>query len=49
MTHNIEVNCLADILGSGIASRDDCLLGTSSSLSRLLLLMSRNQLESRSR
>jgi len=49
MTHNIEVNCLADTPGSGIASRGDCLLGSSSSLSHLLLLMTRNQSESRSR
>jgi len=40
---------LADTPGSGIASRGDCPLGTSSSLSRLLLLMTRNQSESQSR
>ena len=45
----MEVNCLADTPGSGIASRGDCPLGTSSSLSCLLLLMTRNQSESRSR
>ena len=46
MTHNMEANCLADTPGSGIASRGDCPLGNSSSLSRLLLLMTRNQSES---
>jgi len=48
MTHNMEANCLADTPGSGIASRGDCLLGNLSSLSRLLLLMTKNQSESRS-
>jgi len=45
----MEANCLADTPGSGIVSRGDCLLGVSSSLSCLLLLMTRNQSESRSR
>ena len=45
----MEVNCLADTPGRGIALRGDCPLGASSSLSRLLLLMTRNQSESRSR
>ena len=49
MTHNIKVNCLADTPGSGIASRGDCPLGSSLSLSCLLLLMTKNQSESQSR
>ena len=49
MTHNMEANCLADTPGSGIASRGDCPLGNLLSLSRLLLLMTKNQSESRSR
>ena len=48
MAHNMEANCLADTPGSGIASRGDCPIGNSSSLSRLLLLMTKNQSESRS-
>jgi len=46
MTHNMEVNCLAEIPGSGIALSSDCPLGNSLLLSCLLLLMTRNQSES---
>jgi len=45
----MEANCLADTPGSGIASRNNCPLGASLSLSHLFLLMVRNQSESRSR